>query len=360
MKKLVYLLIAVSLMLTLVPAAAFAHTEDEPFVTDLIAGGGNTESAMDVGDVNVWNDDTTLHIKYVITDSAWCITETHLQVATSLDAIPQKNGNPLPGKFEENDEHDCVTEVPYTYSLVDEGCAADADLYIAAHAVVQKAVGYEDPNLDNFAAALPAQVTMSVTYPYDGGPSYFPQTTVSGGTVLDGTYEGWCADTDHDIYQNTNYTANVYSSYETLPAGLVEYPENLDKVNWIINQGFVGQPSSGCSDNYTYADVQRAIWALIEDNQSTSSIGSWPQCRVDEILAAAYSTGEGFTPGCDDQVAVILQPVDPNVQVITIAQVTFASVGVPCEPIFQYETAWGAGLDFPGNNWATYLTYTVQ
>jgi len=28
--------------------------------------------------------------------------------------------------------------------------------------------------------------------------------------------------------------------------------------------------------------------------------------------------------------------------------------------IVQRETAWGDGLDFPGNNWATYLEYTVQ
>jgi hypothetical protein len=354
MRKLVYLLIAVSLMLALFPAMTSAHTEIDPFLTDLKAG-----QHIDVGDVLVWNDGDMLYLKYVITDTEWCITETHLQVATALDDIPQKNGNPIPGKFEENDEHDCVTEVLYTYNLSDRGWNIYDDLFIAAHAVVQSFVGYEDPNLGNFAAALPAQVTMSVQYPQGGGPAYFPVTTVTG-DPLTGTYEGWCIDTDHVIYQNTNYTANVYSSYEELPAGLVEFPENLDLVNWIINQGFVGQPSPGCSGSYTYGDVQRAIWALIEDGQSTSGLGSWSQCRVDEILAAAGTNGESFVPGCDDYVAVILQPVNTNVQVITIAQVTFASVGVPCTPLFQYETAWGAGSDFPGKNWATYLEYTVQ
>jgi hypothetical protein len=353
MKKLIYLLIAVSLILALVPAVASAHTEGDPFVTDLMAG-----QHIDVGDVLVWNDGTLLYIKYVITDPEWCITETHLQVATNASLIPQKNGNPIPGKFEENDEHDCVTEALYTYDLLEKGWAVDQGLSIAAHAVVQSFVGYENPNLDNFAAGLPAQVTMSVQYPYSGGPSYFPVTTVTGGTSLDGTYEGWCVDTDHVIYQNTDYTANVYSSYESLPDGLVEYPENLDLVNWIINQGYVGQPSA-CDGNYTFGDVQRAIWALIEDGQSTSGLYGWSQCRVDEILAAAGASGEGFTPGCDDYVAVILQPVDGQ-QVISIAQVTFASVGVPCLPLFQYETAWGFGPGFPGKNWATYIEYTVQ
>jgi len=354
MKKLCHILIAATFLLALLPAAALAHTEDDPKVVELLAG-----QTMDVGDVKVWNDGETLYIKYEVTDTDWCITETHLQVATSLEDIPQKNGNPIPGKFEENDEHDCVSEVLYTYNLADRGWSPDTNLFIAAHSVVQSFVGFEDPNLDNFATALPDQVTMSVQYPSEGGPAYFPVTTITGGTVLDGTYEGWCVDTDNVIYQNTNYTANVYSSYETpLPEGLVEYPENLDLVNWVINQGFVGQPSD-CGGTYTYGDVQRAIWALIEDNQSTSGLGSWSQCRVDEIVAAAYASGEAFVPGCDDYVAVILQPVDGQ-QVVSIAQVTFASVGVPCNPLFQYETAWGDGDDFPGKNWATYFTYTVQ
>ena len=357
MKKLVYLLIAVSLMLALVPAAALAHTEAEPFITDLIASGGNEKSAMDVGDVLVWNDGDTLYVKYVITETEWCITETHLQVAMLPGDIPQKNDNPIPGKFEENDEHDCVQEVLYTYDLTARGWNIDDELSIAAHAAVADIFGNIDANLDNFAANLPEQVTMSVQYPYSGGLAYFPVTTITG-DPLTGIYEGWCVDTDNVIYQNTNYTANVYSSYEELPAGLVESPENLDLANWIINQGFVGQPSSGCSGNYTYGDVQRAIWALIKDQQSTSGIGPWSQCRVDEILAAAYTNGEGFVPECGDQVAVVLEPVGGQ-QVITIAQVTLVGITGECIPV-QYETAWGAGIDFPGKNWATYFTYTVQ
>lgn len=360
MKKRFNLLLVLACVLALV-STAFTHTEADPLVVDLIAGGGNEKSAMQVGYVKVWNDEDFLYVQYEVTDPDWCLTETHLHIDVGLDLIPQKNGNPIPGKFYFKDEHDCTTSymltIPITWNTL-------RPLYIAAHAVVQSFVGYEDPNLDNFALALPAQVTMSVQYPYSGGPSYFPQTTVTG-DPLTGTYEGWCVDTDHVIYQNINYTANVYSSYETLPEGLIEYPENLDLVNWIINQGYVGMPSPGCDGNYTYGDIQRAIWVLLEDDPSTSGLGAWSQCRVDEILANAYANGEGFSPGCDDYVAVILQPFDgqqvPQVQqVITIAQVTFASVGVPCDPIFQYETAWGDGLDFPGKNWATYLIYTLQ
>jgi hypothetical protein len=182
-----------------------------------------------------------------------------------------------------------------------------------------------------FNNALPATVTMSVQYPYAGGPAYFPVTTVSGDAALNGTYEGWCVDIDNTISQNTNYTANVYSSYETLPAGLIEKPQNLDLVNWIINQDYVGKPAGGSLGNYTYGDVQRAIWELIEDNgaSNTNGLNSWNQTRVNQIKAAAMANGEGFVPTCGDFVGVILQPVGGQ-QAVTIAQVTFASLGLAC------------------------------
>ncbi len=337
----------------LVPMTA-AHMEDDPLVVDLIAGGGNPKSAIDVGDVSIWNDLNYLYVKYEAVDP-WCITETHLHIATSLDLIPQKKGNPIPGHFTYNDEWDpCITEYTYMIQLT---WPSYTPLGIAAHAVVQRLIGYEPPSMGEFSDTLPATVSMSVQYPYAGGPAYFPVTTVTG-DPLTGTYEGWCADTDHVIYQNTVYTADVYSSYEPLPLGLIEYPENLNLVNWILNQNYVGQPSPFSSGIYTYGDVQQAIWTLIEDTPSTSGLGSWSQTRVDEILADAQANGEGFEPGCGDSIAIILAPIEG--QQVLVAQVTFIDVDLECTPIYQTETAWGDGCDFPGKNWATYITYTVQ
>ena len=122
------------------------HTEGDPFSTDLIADGRDLE--IDVGDVLVWNDGTTLYVKYVVNDP-WCLTETHLQVATSLDEIPQKNGNPIPGKFEENNKHDCITEVVYMYNLFGKEWDFEDELYIAAHAKVQNDSVPVEWDLDN-------------------------------------------------------------------------------------------------------------------------------------------------------------------------------------------------------------------
>lgn len=312
--------------------------------TTLIAG-----QNMDVGTVSVWDDGTTLYVVYTVSDP-WEITETHLQVTSDFDSIPTtKKNNPIPGQFDYTEDHDpAVATFTYEIPLADLG---GTTISIAAHAVVQQFIGNDyHSDLDGFAASLPDQVNMVVAYP--GGDSYF-NTTVSDGDLA-GTYDSFCVDTDHTISPGTSYTADVYSSYEDLPAGTVEFPENLDLVNWIINQDFVGQPSA-CGGTYTYGDVQRAIWELVEDTNSTSGLGSWSQCRADEITAAALADGEGFTPGCDDIVAVILVPV--NGAQITIAQSTFINAGGHCivTPIYQVETAWGDGLDFLGKNWATYF-----
>jgi hypothetical protein len=364
MKKLLHLIPA--LLLAGILFNACQETINEPIPisenTRLFAVGGNPDvyplyagQSIPVGEVQVWNDEVNLYIKYIVNLTDWCLQETHVAVATSLEGIPQKNGNPIPGQFPYSGEHDCVTEVLYTIPLP-EGIGCEDEIVVATHAAVinlNEVCDYEK----DLVESLPDQVQMKVQYPYPGGPAYFPVTTVAGGTSLDGTYHGWCVDTDNTIANNTWYTANVYSSYETLPEGIVEYPDNLDLVNWIVNQDFVGQPSPGCSGNYTYGDVQRAIWTLVEDNPSESGLGAWSQCRVDEILAAASANGEGFEPDCGDVVAVIFAPV--NGQQVIIAQVIVGEVPVPCTPIYCDETAWGGVEPFAGNNWATYINYVV-
>jgi hypothetical protein len=135
MKKPAFLLMVLSLMLT--PMMAFAHSESDPYMTDLIAG-QNT----DAGDVLVWNDADYLYVKYE-THEPWCLVETHLAVGDELGDIPQTTkGSPIPGRFAYKTYHGlepCVTEYVYQIPLPDVGGICNADLIIAAHAaVVQK------------------------------------------------------------------------------------------------------------------------------------------------------------------------------------------------------------------------------
>ena len=292
-----------------------------------------------------------MHVDYVIDTGladAWCITKTHVAVETDSTLIPQRKSNPIPGKFEFTDTHDCVTGFGYTIPNI---WNVDDVLAIAAHANVEVPGG-----LDALELALPATADLTVAFP--GGDSYFNSTVTNGG-VLNGTSDGWCVDTSRGISPGTTYNVNVFSSYSAGGAAVVDKPENLDLVNWIINQDYVG--TAAPVGNYTYGDVQRAIWALIENTQSTAGLGLWTQANVDQILAEA-APNDGFEPGCNERVAVILQPVaidgtTTDAQ-ITIAQVTFVSVGVPCEA--RTETAWADGFDFDGKNWATWFEYTIQ
>jgi uncharacterized repeat protein (TIGR01451 family) len=128
MKRIISLLAVFVLLTAFVPTVAFAHTAGGEKVVDLIAG-----RHIDVGSVKVWNDKDNLYVKYM-TNSYWCLDETHLQVASSLDDIPQANGNPIPGQFEYQNTKNCAPKFIYTIPLTGESC----DFYIAAHAVVKK------------------------------------------------------------------------------------------------------------------------------------------------------------------------------------------------------------------------------
>ena len=115
------------------------NSQSEPFITDLIAG-----KNIKVGEIHVWNDDEYLYVKYVITmtEEGWSLVETHLAVAKDLNDIPQtKKCNPIPGKFPYKTYHDPPT-VAYTYviPLSDINASSNDELFIAAHAVVQRII----------------------------------------------------------------------------------------------------------------------------------------------------------------------------------------------------------------------------
>jgi hypothetical protein len=347
------MMIMMIVFMLVLPFKVLANTAVDPFVTDLIAG-----QYTDVGDVLVWNDEENLYVKYLISEPNLCLDETHLQVATSLAGIPQtKNGNPIPGQFAYQNDHDlCIDE--YTYSIPLNNWEPGTSLYLAAHAVVGGIEG-----LDDFEAVLPEIVTVNnLNFP-PSPPTSYVGVILSGGTILDGTYNGWCLDVEQ-WFAEPPYQAQVYSSYETLPSALldaIDHTENLDLVNWIVNQNYVGQTSPGGFGEYTSDDVQCAIWRLLDDPPLLAPDGSL-RCesqsdRVDEILAAAYANGEGFVPGCNEYLLVLLAPTfswcsDYCKQIIGIP------VPIPCEDFD--ETAWGSGTDFPGKNWATYFNYTIE
>jgi len=305
----------------------------------------------------------------------WVATAVHIHFAADVDGIPHtKKGNPIPGQFEVNIEYDL-----FEYSVeIDDPFQSVIEIPVffdplepvgAIHLSVQK----DYSGVDLFGDYLPEdEIQMSVVYPELGDPSYH-HLSLSDAGLLDGVYDGWCVDVDQTIDNNTVYTAHLYSTYDVLPEGLFEHPENFDKINYLLNNFYAGKMvtpltvdcnvATNCGgdlppEELTYGDIQRAIWILIDDDLTTAGLLDWKQKRVNAVLCDVNANGEGFIPACDEETAFIVVPDDGNAQIIT-AQTVISSIGVPC--VTEEESAWGDGkfgATFPGSNqWGKYFLY---
>lgn len=292
-----------------------------------------------VGEVSVEIEGDNYVITYSLTNSDYCITETHLSVVETPSDFPLNNGgNPKIGHFEYSNSHDCTNEVSYTVSTL-EGA------YIAAHAVVNCV---SDVSSESFALDLPDQVDVCVT---EKGvyPSYF-DVLIADGNSLSGSYEAWCVDTDLHLENGQCFVGDVYSSYETLPGGAFEQTDNFGAVNWLMNQSLIDSEASAELGNYTFGDIQLAIWSLVDDFVCTdcAATGPFNLERVDLLVSMALEHNN-FVPSCGENVVIIIIPTN-NLQSI------FITIPAPCVSGCS-ETAWGDGCDFPGNSWATYFHY---
>lgn len=144
------------------------------------------------------------------------------------------------------------------------------------------------------------------------GSSYF-NVNVSDSGLLKGNYKGWCADWSYPIEDGINYQSHFWSSLAAdIPEDVVNKPENLDEVNWLINQNFVGQQAPNGLGAYTIGDVQLAIWTLIDNYFDDSTVNDYSQDRVDLLVDRALTQGSGYNPSCRQLVGIILVPRHPD------------------------------------------------
>jgi hypothetical protein len=316
-------------VLALAPTTALADT------LDLIAGQHEV-----AGQLTVTNDADNLYVSYDA-DTDWFIDAVHVAVGYDVSELPQtKKGNPAIGNFAYAAEFELSDGADLTIPLADIGFTSGDQVTIAAHAEVRYLTGYVG---DIAELELAESVSFSVAYP--GGDSYF-DTTISG----EGTFDGFCVDLDHYITPGVTYSATPVSSYDAAASLLVDNPENLDLVNYIINQDYIGEWGA------TWREIQRAIWVVIDDR--TSDIGG-SDTLVDDIVEDALVNGEGFIPGADERVAVILEPGLNSAGEFAF-QATIAAYDVPTSPVYTGETAWADGYDFGGKSWAMAFDYTLD
>lgn len=170
-----------------------------------------------VGTVQVWNDADNLYIKYAMA-AGWAMTETHLSVATSLEGIPQRNGSPVPERFEFAEIHDSATEYTYTISNT---WATSTNLYLAAHASVTDALTSRHPKTqaawagtNTFSSKkLPTYFTYTVTEPI----------SLEGWNIEITPYGGVSVEYDHIYFSAGGIGANAFINKEFTPQSSFTY-----------------------------------------------------------------------------------------------------------------------------------------
>jgi len=312
----------------------------EPFVTDLVAGQNDV-----VGSVSVVQNGNTIDVTYTINAEDVMITETHLDVEGSFMNFPMgKKGNPKIGNFDYKDEFDTpVTEVTYTVDI--EGYSTVA---VAAHAVVVYSDGTVCNGISSVEALIP-DTPVSLTWQYTKTESYYI-IGVSNAGAFDGDHLGWCADNN---WAPVHYSeATLVSSYDTsatLLASIVDVPENLDKLNYLMNTYKDSQP---------FPVVQAATWVLMNGffNNPSGGVELTPEqeTALAEVMADVNANGEGYVPGCGEFLVVLINSGDSRGY-----QNTFILYPIEGEVEYSSETAWGLGNPFGGGSWAMYFDYCL-
>lgn len=170
---------------------------------------------------------------------------------------------------------------------------------------------------------------MSVEH-LDNGASYFKINIQDEDGLLEGQYYGWCADWAKQIQDNVFYPVKFYSSLlENFPVGVVDHPENLDEMNWLLNKHFVGKYAPDNLGRFTSGDVQLAIWTLLDDNFDSSTVGPFSQARVYLLVNWALTKGSGFYPKCREVVGIILDPGTVQSTIVEIRRDHFRKCVVP-------------------------------
>lgn|GEM_PF-5273768 len=133
---------------------------------------------------------------------------------------------------------------------------------IAAHTIVineNDPIDCDCPALEEISAMLPKTGNFILHQGNDDISKFIIEIFNDG--FLNSDHEAWCIDRDHGIYYDSTYYSYFYSSYANIPAYLttgdnpdIDYPENLDLVNWVLNN----------HEGYKNWETQNVIWKLID------------------------------------------------------------------------------------------------
>jgi len=299
------------------------HTADAPQVTTLFAG-----QTIDVGTVSVWNDCVNLYVKYETT-GGWVMTETHLAVVTSVADFPtNKPGNLMVGHFPYGEENIFQNTWEEIIELSAIPAKAEQELFIAAHAVVAD-----------------TSITMEeVVVSRPGIDVYGPLGYYAGlGDIIWGSANLAVATWPHPAWlANINIPDATWIS----TAEYVEDPVN-NSWRWFHDEITLPEKGYYIAGSVVLATADNAEEVYFNE-ESVGSNGDWrvpteysiepqPGLNTLDFIVRNYAQAGG---------SVASNPTG----LIYKTTVTY----------YPEESAWAAGFDFPGANWATYFDYTVQ
>mgnify|MGYP000898471460 FL=1 len=225
---------------------------------------------------------------------------------------------------------DGVTIALVDGKLVFDGSAAYADLILGQKATTSYTYqisdgegGFDTAKVDlTFCGAKNTLETIKDSLPVGGTLVLTRDGTLGGdfyGVTLSGTgddrFDGkffditYCVSAYEPIKPNETVPYNIYLADQgSVPAGIVARPQNLDMVNWILNQDFETKDNGDRTGHtYTEAEIQGAIWGLT-DNIVFVNSGLGTTANAREIYNLALANGEGFEAGEGDIVGLILDP----------------------------------------------------
>ena len=350
-----------------------------------------------VGTVSVTNDGPDVTVKLATT--GWCMTEAHVQIG---EPIPQKNGNPIPGKFEFKDEFPCVYEVQYTDTV------SGPSVQIAAHAVVWNEASSATVNVvshvgtpiinvngldvgqEAVAAKEPVNYPNCASYTEDTDNSVWDSNI---GSTFFNAFQAvgadWIWDSPHPIHPRTGDIVTFEETFSVpgLPvsADLLITADNAFKVE--LNGSFVGQ-SVSLGPGFPDTLREQMIAAPQDDDWGVASQG-WQRVEVfglgigmgentltitaaNEYMCNGYSencaSGADRYYGWNNTTKTYTSQIfnDPlpgdgmGVQpCVNPGALIFAAM---VDYYAQEETAWGAdgSCEFDGRNWATCIEYELE
>lgn len=112
--------------------------------------------------------------------------------------------------------------------------------------------------------------------------------------------------------------------------------DNLDLINWILNQDFEHNGAGSVDGTFTGWEVQFAIWELTNNVDSALTFNAAPEvgqaADADYIVQQAIANGEGFQAGAGDKIGLIIQPdpVTPDNGQPFIVAVDFNAIDCLC------------------------------